>query len=216
MAIAAKMRAWARRAKKAVRHDLRKRVRRLEAKSSTEERRLTTNLAYGCDPAANTVTPLSYTAEGDDYPDRSGNKIFCKRLSGRIRLYNSAANLYTTSIRVVFFIDRENTGVIPAANNVFPSATSTSMTAEQSYVNRPRYKIIYDKTYIISATHGLDTSNKVININKKINMPIHYLDTAANAASQGKNGLYMLTISSSTTAAQFVSVDGNIYMRFTP
>jgi len=191
-------------------------VRKLAREDHLRDLRLDVVSSTSVDTAASVLIPISYMAQGTDIQQRQGDKILAKSLTSRFRFYGSPNNLLTTTIRMILFMDTQNAGIVPSVNNVFPSVGTTSMMEDPTWINRQRYKIMYDKYIRLEATAIGTECNKTVVVRKKINKPIYYLGTAATAGSQGRNGLYWLIMSSSYTAGNPPAYDSNHYLTYSP
>jgi hypothetical protein len=161
---------------------------------SRVEHKIITSVAPNIDWLTTGVVSLVSTdiAQGDNITERSGDVIRPKMLNFRIALHTATATTQDIIGRVILFQDSMCNGATPGVTDVLNSA---SYMAGYKPITRQarRFKILADFTVV--SVFGTNTQK--LEVTKKIPMigSIHYLASAAAAASAGRNSVYALFIS---------------------
>lgn len=140
---------------------------------------------------------------------RLGNEIRATSLQVRYTLSTDPQNLASTQVRVIAFWDRQAnlaTATLFGALTAQPLLDTTSITdplfAPYNYAAIDRFKVLYDKTYILKPEVVLDFDPATgatqtycgVAINKfkviKLGRNVKYGDTGATSASIQTNALY--------------------------
>lgn len=137
-------------------------------------------------------------AQGDNIGQRSGDTIRPQRLI--VRLY-STGSLQVASGRVIIFQDSMANGSTPAVTDVLDSAVYLAPYAAPTRQER-RFKILLDQ-YIVN-NPSASNQESVHTFDLRLKGSIHYLGSAAAAASAGRNTIYVLFISRTALAGNIV------------
>lgn len=137
---------------------------------------------------------LNAVAQGDDYNNRTGRKIYGKTLQLRLKLSaNPSQGVPSSVTRVLIVIDKSNTNSDPTVANVLQDVgtQSTAVYSSWNKVTVPnRFGILYDK---IIDLQELSKQCYVVNIKRKIhNLVMSYVGTAAT--DEYTNAIYLLMI----------------------
>jgi hypothetical protein len=129
-------------------------------------------------------------AQGDDITQRSGDAIRPIKLTFRIvtncNITGSMVN------RVILFQDNMANGSTPAVTDVLNSANSLSPYKPTTRAEN-RFKILRD--FFVTSVNTATNEKVEMSKNVPLKGVIHYVGTAAAAASAGRNSLYALFIS---------------------
>lgn len=161
------------------------------------------------------IFALSLMVQGDDENQRNGRSI--KGQSLVVRLLAQLQSAADSSLfRVVIIRDKAaSTSIAPTASDIFQ--TTSSNIAPISPRNlltgaAERYDIVWDKCY------QMDTNNNTIQKvmkNIPLNSHIHYTGTSNTAADAGNGNLYVMFVSTGTSASNTgTTVSGTIRLRF--
>lgn len=142
-----------------------------------------------------TVYRLNDMAQGDDEGQHIGNKINGKYLSIR-GFWQGNSNEQFNVCRFILFVDTEQTGTDPTVADILQVSGAAAVTVAPINVDHtPRYKILYDKTTILSAQTG--TFARPFKIFKKLkDLTMAYTGTTTNT--QYKNAIYALAVTDVT------------------
>lgn len=151
---------------------------------------------------------LSGIAQGDDYNNREGRQALIKSVQCRIDVQaNASANILAQAYRIILFrwLDRDT----PAVNNILhdPTGQGQRSLTMQEPQNRIRYRILFDRTYVVNAEvssttiTGMTPAFKTHQIYKRINKRAVYDGIAETADGQGN--IYMLVIGSESNGPQY-------------
>lgn len=154
---------------------------------------------------------LSLVPQGDGNRTRDGNQIRVFGLSLKMFQHyvingdSSTTNPYWNS-RILVFIDLDtnvSTRVPTTADVLDLTVVTNPVVAPKNWVNRHRFKILYDKKFIALGYRGTSVPTnlnnpsvlKVLPMSKKLhNMKIEFNNTSTTNG-QGKNQIYILPIS---------------------
>lgn len=142
------------------------------------------------------IVPLTYVAQGTDYTNRVGDSIKLQKLEFKAAIVKSNSSI-TTTCRCIIFRDLDNYGTIPAVTDLMQviGAGDAPLSAYK-FLNRKRFSILYDELLELCANGD---QGQVIAVDIPHSGHVLYLGSAANAASQGKGGIYVLFISNEGT-----------------
>lgn len=156
----------------------------------------------------------SYVGQGNTVSQRIGEKITASQLTFRYLVFPGTA---FDNIRVIGFIWRANvdstaaTNVPVAADILDPNLLGINYFGSIANYNvnqRENYHIFYDRMHTNNSNYSGATNwvsgGKVVNLK---NMPIYFVGTTNTSASAGRNHIYFLFVSSTTTdfTAQMVT-----------
>lgn len=137
-----------------------------------------------------TVNPLSNIAQGNDVGNRDGNSILARSLWLQMDVRGNVAN-QSNIVRVIVFVDTENTGSTPAASDVLQTTGSAFAVDSPLNVDHlPRYTILMDKKFVTSTA-----GQTRLNTKRYINLYKHIKYTGPNATDTYKNQLFILFVS---------------------
>lgn len=177
--------------------------------------------------AAGGIFYLTDVAQGDTASDRTGNEIFPTSVQVRIQMFNDAASVVTTNMRVILFWDRQPNGANPT---VVGASTTQSlldtgvitdvMLAPRNFNTIDRYKILQDRTYTIDpqekniANTAYLVQGKYIHIQQKLNRLVKYNNTSAAITAAVSNALHLVFYTDPTNANPgSVSIAARLYYR---
>lgn len=142
------------------------------------------------------ILPLTYVSQGTDYTNRIGDSIKLQKIEFKAALVKSNSSI-TTTCRCIIFRDLDNYGTTPSVTDVLQStgAVDAPLSAYK-FLNRKRFSILYDELLELCANGD---QGQVIAVDIPHSGHVLYLGSAANAASQGKGGIYVLFISNEGT-----------------
>lgn len=127
---------------------------------------------------------------GDDLQQRDGRQI--THLSTQLRFSVNLPSLAISGVfRVIWFVDRLNTGVVPAVTDVINTASVTSGYTFNAVANK-RYTIIVDRTYsmVVAAT----TQHITPVLSYKHQYPVTYNGTTNVSTANGAGAQFCLVI----------------------
>jgi len=129
-------------------------------------------------------------AQGDDIGQRSGDLIRPKKLTFRIAIASNAGAAMIS--RIILFQDTMANGSTPAVTDILNSASNASAYKPTTFQEH-RFKVLKD---FVTTTNVLTQIEKrEIVVVCPMRGVIHYVGSAAAAASAGKNSMYALFIS---------------------
>lgn len=140
---------------------------------------------------AGSITCLNQIAAGTDAPNRIGNSILGKYITGKITVQdNATAGATEGFVRILIFQDLENIGTDPTLSQILQD-TSNPVVSPINIDNTPRFWVLVDKTYTV------DDSNKT-RVGKFYRLMIknaHIKFTGTASGNYAKNSLYLLAVS---------------------
>lgn len=176
----------------------------------THDISVTQNLVSG-----GVITPLTLIAQGDDIGDREGNQITLSKLYGKIIINGNDTDTGARTYRVIFFMDKENTGVHPTSGLIMESNTDISSMFNK--LRRVRFKILYDQRFVLAtnADEGYPGDKTAVNITVPVRgKTVHYKAATGVEASMYKGQLYMFCYQETPTASAYGSIQGNMRLRY--
>ncbi len=137
---------------------------------------------------AGTVTYLSAIAQGSDYTNRIGDSIKCHSVELIVQVVASAALTTNDGVRVLLFRDLENPGSAPAVTDVLSTANPLGL---ENWLNRARFKVLFDEVFDIS-----NTANPLVSrlVHLPVDRHIKYRGTGATAASAAEGTMWLVSI----------------------
>lgn len=138
------------------------------------------------------ITALSDMGTGDTINVRDGWSILAKYDTAKFTFVMNASAT-TTLVRLILFVDTQNNGVLPTVADVLGSADVSSLINPK---NTQRFTVLYDRRYSMSINANRSIIAKAY---KKLDFHIRYTADASGVASQSKNGIFLLAISSEAT-----------------
>ncbi len=156
------------------------------------------------------IANLSLLAQGDTNITRDGNKIQAKKLDIRLKLSKTVVTVDT--LRIVIFVDKEQHGADPGLTDLM---TTSAVDSFYNINQSQRFRILKDMTVVINADDtgvGADNVYRIFTINLR-NMPIHYIGTAADDASCGKNNIYIFMVALEDTTKSVIRSFSRLYFQ---
>jgi len=168
------------------------RINRIEQGKNKELNTLDT-IANQTIPSTGHFIPLSELAEGTDFDERIGNTIQPRHLTikGDMTWHATATH---TRLRMIIFKDKDNHGAYPTVAQILKSVVWHAFPEVNA---RKRFKVYRDSTFELNSTQPAIFFKDFIKFGKKTR--IEYSNTTAAEASNGKNALFALFISSEAT-----------------
>lgn len=193
-------RATRRRRKTSKINRLEKRIKKVEMGDNLELKTSDDVPFYGTVGSTWTVQHITGIAQGDTSLTRDGLQIRLKNLQYRLNVSKDAASARTL-VRVVIFVDRENNGVAPTADEVLEGVTPTYMDFAE-HDTRPRFKILKDMIFDMQDSSKIAFFKKGY---KKLKLGTTYFrGTSSTVASAYKNHVFVMAQSSDNTNQPFV------------
>ncbi len=157
---------------------------------------------------AGSILNSTLVAIGDTNISRDGNKIIAKKFKVRIKILKTVAT--TDRVRIIFLVDKEMHGALPAIGDVLQSA------AVDSFYNRDniqRFRVLRDRTVVFASDDAGGTGDiKQVNYTISLrNMPIWFVGTTAVAASNGKNNIVVVTVADENTTKTSVVIKQKLF-----
>lgn len=179
------------------------------------------------------VTILNAMAQGNTQITRIGNEISCTSVQFRGTIYqNVDASLGGTEVRLMVLWDRQPNSADPTIaglnNGILNNVTVTNlMLSPYTYENQDRYRILYDKRFIINANTWYDydipattaTIDSVlpmyIPFKKKLKLSRNtkYDNAAAGITSISSNSLVFVAISNQATLVPTIQSGFRLYFK---
>lgn len=193
-----------------------KRVDKLERKVNGITRTMNAELKYRDEPLgiasiANTgsFVLLNNLFQGDSATTRTGNSVVARTLEMRINIrQNPLSTSDAQGLRVILMWDKQANGSLPALNTILQSTDYLSP-VNDSY--RKRYKIIYDKNFVVNDGGPLIVQTKKV---KKLgNTVSRYNGNSGGIADIITNSLLMYLISSD--ASNGPTINYSFRLRYT-
>lgn len=149
-----------------------------------------------------TVMTFHEIAQGDTDSARTGLSILHKGFYTQL-IFTKHASATFTQVRVAIVQDRQQIAdTAPAYTDVF---RSSGILAKVNNNNPGRFKILYDKIFVLSTQHDYQQ----IKVFRKMSFHARYNGTAASDIS--KNGIYAFIVSSEATNTPTVTYDNRVY-----
>lgn len=150
---------------------------------------------------------------GNTASTRVGMKIAIKSIQVRILTYATAATGVDQAHRLMFFVDRQANAVAPTLGD---QLTSNSYMALRTLTQRKRFKILWDKTYVINATAEPYTA-KFVKMYMKFRRPLVVEYNTGNNGTVGdivSNSLYFYAAGSANAGATAGTCTGYCRIRY--
>ncbi len=170
-------------AKKAL-HKVRKLERKMEVKSFDIQ-----NTAIVAISSAGDIRSIFLVAQGSNSNSRDGNSVSPFGLDMRLHWQGATVDKIGVFRTLIFRDKRQVSGTVPLVTDVL---VQTSSLSQLSYLNRKRFKILYDETFT-QANDAAIVPNYFRHIRLKLRLPVLYNGTTATSLAQ--NGLFMISIS---------------------
>lgn len=150
----------------------------------------TVNLAAS---SAGALILLNGLVKGDNLDQRQGRKVFASQISIRLSC-NSTTGTGVNQIHRVFIVaDRQSNGTAPVITDVLTSITVFGL---PNLDNRLRFRILWDKTYVLSKG---DDPNSFVYESLFLPLSFNVIFNSGNAgtiADLATNSLYLMVIGS--------------------
>lgn len=168
-------------------------------------------------------TSLNIIAQGTTQSTRIGRKVTVKKVQFHGYIYlpvNTNPNLMHEQVRMIWFIDKQANGAMPAVTQILDTDDVDSF---YNLANIDRFVIVKDKVYSLqSPSHSVlagpvyatGETSIYIKMNKKCNVDIYWDSTTGAITECRSNNFGLMTVSRSGTATSTV-FHGIFRMRYT-
>jgi len=161
--------------------------------------------------AAGSLTLLNGCTQGDGPSNREGTQIHIKSIQVRLRTEFNAADASAGPVRFVLIQDKQPNGAAPTVANIYYTTTANAIDSLRNLDNRKRFKILADRTYVMSQ-NGTPGYSDDIFFKKPIT--VQYNSGNAGVVSDiSTNSLYILVASDQAVNGPFVAFYARV--RFT-
>lgn len=167
----------------------------------------------------NPVTSAIYQAnlngllQGTNVTSRVGNKVTWMGIDIRMLAFPNATVSTPARLRVILVWNRQTNGaLLPAPSLLQDSSAQVNIISPFNYVTRSRYKVIYDKVFVLH--YGGDQTDsrdaRMINIKKKFKAKpsTEYIGTGNSISDIAKNSLELFIMSDVATNPPYVNYTG--------
>lgn len=160
-------------------------------------------------PAINSTGSVTWVtnslAQGDQVANRTGNSILLKSvfLRGTANMSSSAT---TTTMRLIFFLDKENDGATPAVTDVLQTADVKS---NYNLLHSKRFVMLYDRLHVFDAVVG----PRLKPFKLMLKPPMTHLKfggTSGNIADARENHIFLLAVSNEATNVPVLPLEARI------
>lgn len=149
--------------------------------------------------------------QGTDYNERLGDEVIITSISLRMLLETGDAsgsdNFNYFRILIIKDTQHFNSGSPPAVGDVLDFTSTNYLMSLPNWVNRKRFKFLYDKMHFVGQAIGEDLSldnyglgfvpQKYIKANLKMHLKTNYSGTSNGPAAISKNAIWILIITDS-------------------
>lgn len=175
---------------------------------------------------------LVQMAQGDTASTRTGNSIYTTSVQLRLSFQSIAASVAPVTIRVILFWDKQSNGANPIpsgldnSNSLLDTTLVTDTTiAPRNFNTIERYKIIWDKTFVINPVLATTTVvatgavsivmpiYKVINKVIKVKRNVKYDDPAGAITSIVTNNLAIAYFTDATANFPQIEASYRLYYK---
>lgn len=162
---------------------------------------------------SDSIVHLTPIAQGDGVSDRSGNRVSLQSIHIRGILQGGAVGGTATQpqpIRLMLVLAKswDSTSNIAVSDLLDSSSYESFRDLEQDTKN---FKVLMDKSYIVYGTYNNPSFAKLVNINRKVNIPCEFDGGATNQMK--RNQLFLVAIADNTGATGTFNYQSRI--RFT-
>lgn len=164
------------------------------------------------------VQPITqHIVQGDTYVTRDGNEAILEQLVVRWNTSNlepEAAGVKSRiAVRFIVFKDTMNGGTLPAITDVLASSSVWSAYNGLTVIQQKRFQILTDKVLdLVSGTHKESISMTIVH---NMKLKLFYNGTTFATTSNGRNAIFLLVLSSATSASNYYRNQGSFFLRFT-
>lgn len=161
--------------------------------------------------SAGALTLINGCTQGDGPSNREGTQIFIKSIQVRLRSEFNALDASAGPMRFVIIQDKQPNGAAPTVGNIYSTATAGVIDALRNLDNRKRFKILADRTYVMSQ-NGTPGFQDDIYLKKPIT--VQYNSGNAGVVSDiSSNSVYILVASDQAANGPFTAFYARV--RFT-
>lgn len=160
---------------------------------------------------AGTLTLLNGCTQGDGPSNREGTQIHIKSIQIRVRTEFNAADASAGPVRFVLVQDKQPNGAAPTVANIYSVTTAAAIDALRNLDNRKRFKILADRTYVMSQ-NGTPGFQDDIYLKKPI-VTQYNSGNAGVVSDISSNSLYVLIASDQAVNGPFLAFYARV--RFT-
>ncbi len=193
--------------------DLRKKVNKnSRILNSRETKRIRQAFADTTPTTTATVQNVSALISGAGAAGRNGDKVHAKSISFQGSYLKNGASV-STLMRFMIFRDNEGTTTAPTLAEIFDSESDFFDNHQRSVGIQPmkRFTVIWDKMIVMNESFDGQATAGTWKMKKRLNFNILY--SGAASTDEGKNSLWLMTISDEATNVP--SVVGDIVFEYT-
>lgn len=161
--------------------------------------------------SAGALSLINGCTQGDGPSNREGTQIHIKSIQMRIRTEFNSGDASAGAVRVVLVQDKQANGAAPTVANIYATTTAVAVDALRNLDNRKRFKILADRTYIMSPNGDSGYQDDIY-----LKKPIVTQYNSGNAgvvSDISSNSLYILIASDQAANGPFVAFYARV--RFT-
>lgn len=169
---------------------------------NVEYKRFARNLTDVNSIPAGTIECMTAIGEGNDNDERNGRSIKAVKYNFRYRVTFNEGDDPTQYVRMMVVQDMQGDGTAPVPAEVLEEIDVIGYINQD---NTDRFKVLYDKTHVLTAQIGGVCVKKNIEMETKI----EYIGSTTGATSQGSGQIYTLHLG--TQASEFyptVNIEG--------
>ena len=157
------------------------------------------------------VTLVNGIARGDEIFERNGREVVMKSIEFHCRCYATAGTGADQIGRILIVYDRQTNGAALTGAQVLDSFNTV---AARNLENRRRFKILYDRRFVINAS-GEPQSAKLFNFYRRLAHPVTFNSgDAATVADIMTGSLYLLSVGTNVAGATAGSCVGTVRIRY--
>ena len=163
------------------------------------------------------ITLLNGLAQGTTASTRIGRRIQMKSVEARMFVFSDTLTLGCVT-RFALVLDKQANAAAPAFTDIYDSASSIAL---RNISNKARFWVLWDSGLlpiignVTTAGQGTDSSYKVMEFYKRINIPVQYnAGTAGTVGDIQTNALYFVAIGDTASGTADARLFGNIRVRY--
>lgn len=163
------------------------------------------------------LTLLNGMAQGTTASTRIGRRIQMKSIEMKLRVVADSTTLFT-SVRFALVLDKQANAAAPAFTDIYDTADPCSL---RNISNKARFWVLWDSGVmpiignIATAGQQTDSSMKIIEAYKRINIPVQYnAGTAGTVGDIQTNALYFVGVGATASGTADAQITGSIRVRY--
>lgn len=176
-------------------------VKKLKQLVNSEKYKFDVSISITSQTGTANITLLNAIPVGDTESTRTGNSILQKHLYLKSAFALPSSEFYSRSRMVVVQDNQQIGDTAPSFTDVYESASTIAL-LNKSTVGR--FSILYDKQVVLDSNRPLQVWDKYITLNN------HARFNGTGASDIQKNGLYLMTLSSSSPTGPSIDVKSRI------